>query len=145
MQKSRGNNWKFHMAILMNFQIPPSYLVISPMEFALKTNTSAIPTGISDFFSVCLCTYTVSSERTQVHTLLMASLTHRATRTRPQGRGHADSCCPGRLRRQCPSSHLGSQVPNFHYRVLRAHGILKPTLNAVPMFSSDKKVPKTCD
>lgn len=47
-----------------DFQMPPNYLIISSMEFALETNLSAIPTCISSFFSVCLCMHIAFSELT---------------------------------------------------------------------------------
>ena len=120
-------NWKLPpLAIphgyFNDFQIPPNYLIISPMELALKTNISAIPTCISNSFSVCLPLYTVCSERTQVwcpHEGFPDKMSHRTTATQREMlvsvRVGGETTCPQRRlpgsRRHSAEVSIGAMKP----------------------------------
>lgn len=135
------------MAMLMTFKSPPNDLIISPIEFALKTNISAIPTCISDFFSVCV--YGVFRKDMSRYpgngfSDIMSNTNTTPLLEMPRLTSSLQRCFPMSLQTEYRSGYVGSKISNFYYRVLKIQSLLKPTLN-ISLSLLLKKVPKTID
>lgn len=118
------------------------------MEFALKTNIPAIPTCISDFFSVCVYGVfrkDVSRYLGDGFSNIMndTNMTPLPETPRLTSRSDSEPCVcrhlPMSLQTEYRSGYLGSKISNFYYHVLKTQSLLKPTLNTIPILPSEKK------
>lgn len=122
-----------------DFQTLPNYLITSPTEFCFG-NKSISNSLLHLRFLFCVCAFICLRKGPEPDTLVMVSLTKRATQIQPQCWRHCRlTCwlhvkpCAGRVALLCICRHSPEvdmwalKSLNFYYNFLKTQCILKPT------------------